>query len=140
MEKLITNDTITINASASKVWEVLTTPGYIRQWDDVPESFTDSQLKQGSVLHWAGYSKLTVTRFEPNRLLKMNMYVEKWERPESEFDVAYTFRLKEDGHTTSLTISIGDFASAPGGQELYDTSVEFGRTAAEKIKALAEES
>lgn len=138
MKKLLTEDSIEISTPASRVWEVLVSTQYIKQWDDVPENFKDASLQLGSVLHWEGYSKLTVSRFEPGKLLKMNLHGEKWTKPESAYDIAYTYTLVETNGATRLTLTIGDFGVLPEGQSYYDASIEFGATALKKIKELAE--
>lgn len=135
---LTVKESITIQAPAARVWEVLITPKYIRQWDELPEGFGEEAMQKGSVVNWEGYSRLTVSEFEPNRLLKMNLHGEKWEKPPSAYDIAYTFGLEQDGQATVLTISIGNFAALPDGKQYFDASVEFATTAKAKIKELAE--
>ena len=138
-DSLLVKNTILIKAPAGRVWEVLTTPRFIKQWDELPEDFGDAPLSKGSVINWEGYSKLTVTEFEPGKLLKMKLYAEKWEKPEAAYDVAYTFSLGEEKGNTRLTLSIGDFAVLPNGQSYYEASLEFADTATKKIKELSEE-
>lgn len=137
-DSLLVKNTISIKAPASKVWKVLTRPEFIKQWDELPEDFGDAPLAKGSVINWEGYSKLTVTEFDPGKLLKVKLYAEKWEKPEAAYDVAYTLVIGEkEGHTT-LTLSIGDFAVLPNGQSYYEAYLEFADTATRKIKELSE--
>lgn len=137
-DSLLVKKTISIKAPPSKVWEVLTRPEFIKQWDELPDDFGNAPLSKGSVINWEGYSKLTVTGFEPGKLLKMKLYAEKWEKPEAAYDVAYTFAIDEKEGHTSLLLSIGDFAVLPNGQPYYEASLEFADTATKKIKELSE--
>ncbi|MCF2502219.1 SRPBCC domain-containing protein [Dyadobacter sp. CY107] len=135
---LIVNDQIQIEAPLSKVWEVLVAPKYIRQWDDLPSGFDDYYLEPGRIIEWTGITKLTVSESEPNAVLKLSLYVDKWELPPAAYDIAYTYRLSEEADGVLLQLEIGDFSVLEDGQAYYDSSVEFAETALEKIKNLAE--
>lgn len=137
-QALIVRSEIAIDAPVSKVWEVLVAPKYIRQWDDLPYDFEDYYLEYGRTIEWSGSSKITVTICEPNEILKMSLYVSKWEQPPAAYDIAYTYRLANDGTITTLSIEIGDFAVLPDGVDYYNASVEFAGIAMEKIKNLSE--
>lgn len=143
MPELIAKKLIEINVPASKVWDVLVQTQFINQWDEVPEDFEASQLSQNSKLRWAhgnennDYTQLTVTDFEPHRLLKERWY----SSPVAAFDdldIYYMFELSEKDGKTVLNIMIGDWSVIDGGQDYYDASVEFAEGAAQKIKELAE--
>ena len=143
MPELIVKKTTEINASPAKVWEILVKPEYIRQWDEVPETFTEQTLRMGSELIWEhgnaqkDYTKLTVTGFKPQKLLRHRWYSSP--QPTSETaDINYTFTLPERNGKTVLSISIGDWGVLANGQDFYDASVEFAESAAKQIKALAE--
>jgi uncharacterized protein YndB with AHSA1/START domain len=97
-------DAIEINAPPSKILDILVIPRYIKEWDDVPEGFTDDQLRLGSVLEWPGHAKLTVTKFEPYKHLKLTLEVTKWEQPIPD-DIAYRYDLTEGRGKTTLTIT-----------------------------------
>jgi uncharacterized protein YndB with AHSA1/START domain len=137
-QPLVVRSEIVIEAPLSKVWEVLIAPKYIRQWDDLPSDFEDYYLEYGRTIEWSGTSKLTVTICEPNEVLKMSLYVSKWEQPPAAYDIAYTYRLVNDGTDTVLSVEIGDFSALPDGEDYYNASVEFAATAMEKIKNLSE--
>ncbi len=137
-QTLIVKNQIQIEAPLSKVWEVLVAPKYIRQWDDLPSGFDDYYLEPGRVIEWTGITKLTVTESEPNELLKLSLYVDKWEQPPAAYNIAYTYRLSEKAGGVLLQLEIGDFGVLEDGQTYYDSSVEFAETALEKIKNLAE--
>jgi uncharacterized protein YndB with AHSA1/START domain len=137
-QPLVVRSEIVIEAPLSKVWEVLIAPKYIRQWDDLPSDFEDYYLEYGRTIEWSGTSRLTVTICEPNEVLKISLYVSKWEQPPAAYDIAYTYRLVNDGTDTVLSVEIGDFSALPDGEDYYNASVEFAATAMEKIKNLSE--
>jgi len=134
---LLVTAQLQIPALPSRVWQVLTTPRYLRQWDDLPEGFGEEALTLGSIIAWEGHATLTVTEFEPARRLRMALYVATWPQPPSAYDIAYTYDLAAQDDGTRLTITVGDFAPLANGQEYYDASVEFAEVAGQKIKALA---
>lgn len=137
-QELTVSKKITIEAPVAKVWEVLIAPKYIRQWDDLPNDFEDYYLEYGKVIDWSGMTRLTVTGYEPNKLLVFSLYVSKWEQPPSHYDIAYRYRLAEEGDTTLLELEIGDFSVLPDGKDYYASSEEFADVALEKIKNLSE--
>jgi len=115
---------------------------FIRQWDELPEDHDDQAfLEVGSLILWnqpnGQLTKLTVTRCETNKLLKINLYNSSWPLPESAYDIAYLYTLHQQ-YGTSLEIGIGDFSVLSEGEKYYKASLEFGETAAVKIKSLAE--
>jgi uncharacterized protein YndB with AHSA1/START domain len=134
---LLVEEQIQIPASPMRVWQVLTTPRYIRQWDDLPEGFGEEPLTLGSTIVWEGHATLTITEFEPSHQLRMALYVATWEQPPSAYDIAYTYSLTAQDDGTLLTITVGDFAPLANGQEYYDASVEFASEAGPKIQQLA---
>ncbi len=138
LQQLVVTHHVTINAPASRVWQVLTEPSFIDQWDDVPDDVGDRPLRPGSVMEWEGISRLTVTAFEPERRLRLKLHVAKWENPPEAYDIGYEYALAErDGHT-ELSLLIGDFAALPDGDTYHDASEEFAEEALPKIKELAE--
>ena len=137
-QTLLAENKISIDAPLSKVWEVLVAPKYIRQWDDLPTDFEDYYLDVGRTIVWPGYSRMTVTVYEPYDKLVFSFYADKWEEPPAAYDIAYTFSLSEIDSGTELSLKIGDFAVLPDGEEYYRSSVEFAADALAKIKSLAE--
>ncbi len=137
VQQLIVKESIEINAPAATVWDILVTTRYMKEWDDVPEGFTDDQLRLGSVLEWSGHARLTVVQFEPHKCLKLSLVAASWQPPIPD-NIAYTYALAGKGGQTILTITVGDFGQLPDGQDYYDASVEFSQTATQKIKELAE--
>ncbi|MDR8390445.1 SRPBCC domain-containing protein [Aliifodinibius sp. S!AR15-10] len=137
-EKLTVKDQIEINASKEKVWEVLTYTKYYKQWDELPEDFSEDKLRLGSIIEWEGYSKMTVRTFEPNNHLDISLYLPRVDLSEDAYDVSYSFKLSRKNDQTILTIKIGDFSPLPKAQDYYQASVEFADKAKKKIKELSE--
>lgn len=137
-KSLIVKNNIRIDAPVNRVWEVLTKPEYIRQWDELPEDFGDYEIHPATVIEWPGYSKLSVVELELNRKLRYALYVPAWNN-ESINSIGYTYAITvDDNGYTWLGIEIGDFAILSEGNKYYDASITFGETASHKIKALAE--
>lgn len=137
-QQLIATHQVQISSPVSKVWEVLVKPEYIRQWDDVPESFEAASLTTGSVLEWPGSARLTVTVFNPHSHLRLTYQNPNWD---SKVDgIAYDYELQESSDGSLLIARVGDWAKAPDGraQDYYDASIEFAQTALAKVKELAE--
>lgn len=130
--------TITIDATAQKVWEVLTRSEYIAQWDELPEHFALKEIQRGSVIEWEGYSRLTVSKLVPLRKLSMDLFLPKVPLDPAAYDISYTFDLAVSDGKTILEITIGDFSPLPNAQSYYDASVEFAQNGGQKIKELSE--
>lgn len=137
-QHLIAEEAVQINATASRVWDVLVRPEYIRQWDDVPEDFEASSLVMGSVLEWAGSARLTVTLCEPQSHLRLAYHSPNWSSPVD--GIAYDYELQESSGGSRLIVRVGNWAKAPDGraQDYYHASIEFVQAAVVKIKQLAE--
>ena len=137
-KSLIVKHSTRIDAPLNRVWEVLTKPQYIRQWDELPEDFGDYEISPATIIEWPGYSKLSVVEFELNKKLRYSLYVPAW-NDESITNIVYTYTLSvDDNGYTWLTVEIGDFAILNEGDKYYDESFTFGQTASQKIKELAE--
>lgn len=139
MEKsLIVKNNIRIDAPVSRVWEVLTQPRYIRQWDGLPEDFGDYEIHPATVIEWPGYSKMSVIEFELNKTLRYALHVPAWDQMGTS-GIGYSYSLSTDDQGyTWLGVEIGDFAILAESDKYYDESITFGKTASQKIKELAE--
>jgi hypothetical protein len=137
-EKLIVKDQIEINTSKEKVWEVLTNPEFIKQWDDIPENYAGGHLTIGSVIEWEGHSKLTVTQLDKSNSLTLKMYLPKVNLAPTAYDVKYRYALAEVNRGIILSFEIGDFSQLPKSKDYYDATLEWVQTAKLKIKELAE--
>lgn len=136
-DQLFVRHEIEINTDRKKVWEVLTSPEFIAQWDDLPESYKGGNLESGSVLEWEGYSKLTVVEYEPLTKLSLRMYLPKVELDPAAYNVCYTYQLSGE-NSTFLHIEVGDFSPLPYATNYYDATEEWAEEAKHKIKELAE--
>ena len=137
-KSLIVKNNIRIDAPVSRVWEVLTKPEYIRQWDSLPEDFGDYEIHPATVIEFPGFSKMSVVEFELNKTLSYSLYVPTWEDENiSGIGYSYSLSVDEQGHTW-LGIEIGDFAILTEGDRYYGESISFGETASQKIRQLAE--
>ena len=137
-KSLIVKNNIRIDAPVTRVWEVLTKPEYIRQWDSLPEDFGDYEIHPATVIEFPGFSKMSVVEFELNKTLSYSLYVPTWEDENiSGIGYSYSLSVDEQGHTW-LGIEIGDFAILTEGDRYYGESISFGETASQKIKQLAE--
>jgi hypothetical protein len=136
MKSLIVKHSIKIDASPSRVWEILTRPEYIRQWGSLPENFGDYEISPDTVIEYP-QSRLSVALFEQHQALGYSLYMPTWE--EEVLNLGYTYRLTvdDDGYTW-LNTEIGDFAILVEGENYYKESLRFGETASNKIKELAE--
>ncbi|MBD8497240.1 SRPBCC family protein [Paenibacillus arenosi] len=135
----IVHHQIVIEAPASAIWEVLVSPQYMKQWDDLPEGYGSDLLVLGSIIDWEGYSQLTVVEFEPEQRLRLALYVPKWPLPAEQYNIGYTYTVLQQGEHNLLTVEIGDFAAIPHGESYYDESVKFADLSLQKIKQLAEQ-
>ncbi len=135
---LIVSNSILIDTLPERVWEVLITPQFIKQWDALPVHFGEENLHHGTVIEWPGYSRLSVVICEPFKTLKLSLYDPGWKEPPSQYDIAYTYHLTEENSQTLLNITIGDFSALPDGEKYYEESLAFANAATLKIKELAE--
>ena len=135
---LVVKHSIKINAPVSRVWEILTKPEYIRQWNSLPEDFGDYEIHPATIIEWPGQSRLNVVEFDLNRRLSYSLSIPEWEA-QNVTHIGYTYSLSidADGYTW-LGIEIGDFAILTEADKYYDESAIFGQTASQKIKDLAE--
>lgn len=139
MQRFTTEASIEINAPVSKVWEVITRPDYIRQWDDVPDGFQEPSLVMASVLEWPGSARLTVSVCEPKARLRLDYQHPEWPMPVEGIAYDYELRAMAEG-ACNLIIRVGDWARAPDGraQDYHQASIEFVQAALATIRDLAE--
>lgn len=137
-KSLVIKSNIRIDAPVSRVWEVLTKPEYIRQWDYLPEDFGDYEIHPATVIERPDASRLSVITFDVNKSLSYSLQVPEWDK-ESINQVGYKYTLSvDDNGYTWLGIEIGDFAILTEGDRYYDETVTFGETASQRIKEIAE--
>jgi uncharacterized protein YndB with AHSA1/START domain len=141
-KQLIVKDEILIEATPSRVWEILIKPKYVAQWDELPENYPNDDMTKGSKVVWehpnGGQTITTIVKAEEMKELKITLYSSNWEEKPNEDDVAYLYQLKDRNSSTLLIIGIGDFSLIKDGQMYYDASVDFASKAKMVIKELAE--
>lgn len=146
---LIVENTITINAPAAKVWDLLVNPEQTRKYMFGCETVSDWQV--GSPLLWRGeyegrqmvFVKGDIVRIEPGKLLVYTVIdpnnTSIPDVPENYLTVTYA--LAEENGKTILTVSQGDFATVAQGQKRYEETYNNGEgwnPILVQIKALAE--
>ena len=129
MKKLIIKNTIEINASIEKVWDVLTNPEKTKVYMFGCKTVTNWNV--GSELLWKGNyegkemvfvkgfiveiippKKLIYSTFDPNSTIK--------DKPENYLDV--TYELNENNGKTTLIVSQGDYSKVENGEKRYQDS------------------
>lgn len=141
-DSLFVDEEILIDAPPETIWRVLTESKYVAQWDELPEGYPEGAMSMGSKVVWelpdGGQSITTIINAEPQKELKISLFVSKWEEKIKEGDIAYLFQLEERGRSTLLKIRIGDFSLIKNGRNYYEASVEFAGNSKKVIKELAE--
>ncbi|WP_339183832.1 SRPBCC domain-containing protein [Oceanobacillus sp. FSL W7-1293] len=141
-KQLIVTEEITIHASLEKVWEVLTLPKYVAQWDELPEDYPSEPMTEGSKVVWdlpnGEQSITTIIKAEKERELIIDLHGTGWKFKPEPGEVAYRYLLEPAGSHTKLVIEIGDFSLLDQGKDYYDASVDFAKESSNVIKALAE--
>lgn len=140
--QLVVKDEVVINATPSKVWDVLTLPKYVAEWDELPENYPEERMAEGSKVVWelpnGGETITRIIKAEEMKELIIALYSSNWEVQPNEGDVAYIYRLEDQNGSTLLKIEIGDFSLLENGQDYYDASVEFAAESKKVIKEIAE--
>lgn len=141
-QTLIVKDKIEIQASPEKVWDVLIKPKYVSQWDELPEDYPQEDMTLGSEVIWelpnGGKSITKIIKAVENEELVIALNVTNWTVKPQVGEVAYHYKIINNGNHSVLEIEIGDFSLLENGQMYYDASVEFASMSKEKIKELAE--
>lgn len=142
--ELVVNDSITIDAPPSRVWDTLVNPLMTRKYMFDCEALSD--WKPGSKLEWKGATdgKVYVTGYvveiENERLLRYTVFDPNGglkDVPENYLTVSYT--LSDVDGKTVLDVSQGDFAKAENGLKRYEETVNGWGMVMKKIKEIAEE-
>ena len=134
---------IAIHAPLSRVWDVLTNPALVKQWQYGSELTTDWQVGgdirfrsewQGSVFEQWG----KVMEVVPHSLVKYSLFAPRpglEDTPENHF--VMTYRVHPQGTQTILTIEMLD--SRPGASE-QESSDDEGQAVLARLKRIAEEA
>jgi uncharacterized protein YndB with AHSA1/START domain len=124
------------------VWEILTKPKFVAQWDELPENYPEKDMTVGSKVVWelpnGDQSITTIIEAAEQKRLKIALYGSNWETKPNEGDVSHIYQLEEKDSQALLKFEIGDFSLIKDGQMYYDASVGFAANAKKVIKELAE--
>ncbi len=142
MEKSVTGE-ITINASASRIWPILTEPAWTKQYMFDCEAI--SEWKIGSSLIWKGtsdgiiYVKGHVIKFEPYSYIEYTVIDPNASYPDvPENYLTIKYRLEDKNGSTRLYVEQGDYSKVIDGEKRYNDSLGGWNFILEKIKTLAE--
>ena len=148
-ETLFVKNTITIQATAAKLWDVLTNPQQTKKYMFGCETISD--WKSGSELLWQGnyegkemvFVKGHVVEIDPEKILAYTTI-----DPNSTIDdvsenyLTVTYLLEEENGHTILTVTQGDYATVAEGERRYSEANNGGEgwnPILAEIKKVAEE-
>ena len=150
MKKLYVEQSIEIEASPSRVWDVLTRPEFTQKWagEFGASGPIDSTWTLGSVVNWKNakgevYVHGNVTAVSPIKLLRFTVCDahNPDRRPMSglaEDEITQSYSLQGDRARTVLAIAHGDFGKLADGEKLYPLVVQLWDRLLPKLKELAE--
>ena len=127
MSQLIITNTISINASAAKVWDALVNPEKTKQYMFGCEAISD--WKPGSPLLWKGsyegkemiFVKGNVVDIQPNKVLKFTVIDPNASYPDiPENYLNVTYELKEESGVTTLKVTQDGFEGAAEAEKRYE--------------------
>jgi uncharacterized protein YndB with AHSA1/START domain len=148
MTPLFVDKSVEIDASADRVWEVLTSPEHSAEWASEfspggPRLHLESDWRIGRSVLWKDDRGTTVvggrvTAEEHGILLAFSVLdVRRGSRP-GMLDVGITFKLTQRGDLTTLWVSQGDFAGMDDGARYRDLTDRIWDAALVKIRRRAE--
>lgn len=142
-DQLVFRSSIRINATASKVWSVLTKPKMMKRFMFGGEAISD--WKVGSPLVWRmeGTEKVLkgiIVAYEPGKRLSYTIIDPSAPYPDIPKNyTTVTFDLTEDHDQTTVSISDGDFSIVADGKKRYERTVQGWSEALKKLKEVAED-
>ena len=110
-KKTIVIKSITINAPASRVWEIITTPGLIKDWLSEKEISVISEWKEGSPIIFHGkrieiVGKGVILKLEPEKAFQYSYWTSISRMPDTaENHSIIGYHLEEDKWKTILTLT-----------------------------------
>jgi uncharacterized protein YndB with AHSA1/START domain len=139
--KIVTYD-ILINAPASRVWEVLTTAEFMKQWVSDVENEVISDFVVGSPIviraHMDKYThenKGVILEFEPEKVFRYNYWTKISRLPDTPENYSeITFKLEPVGGQTMLTVTQTNFVAKAS----FEHADFYWRATVRIIKHLAE--
>ena len=148
MQKLFVDMSIEIDASAARVWDVLTTRQHTAEWASEfaaggPQIHIESDWESGDPVLWKDANERVivegnVTAVEVNGMLRFTVFDTGGKRPAVAADDGITFKLTERDGRTRLWVSQGDFSAMPDGEMYRDLSAQVWERALARIKRSAE--
>jgi uncharacterized protein YndB with AHSA1/START domain len=149
MARLSVEKSIEINAPASTVWTILTSPKFTAQWSVFfgAKGPIETDWGLGSRVLWRNaarevYVSGTVTAADKNKLLRFTVRDTKPEmQPTSgrvEDDITQTYALTEHQGRTTLSTAHGDFSKLRNGEKILPGASAVWDGLLAKIKELAE--
>ena len=116
-----TTSQVTINAPANRIWDALTNPEFVKQWQYGSDLTTDWKIGSPIKFHsvWEGqvYEQWgKVLAVEPNKLIRYSLFAPRpdlEDKPENYFTMTYS--LEEADGKTTLTIIQEDPRDQPAG-------------------------
>ena len=136
-------DSITIDASPSRVWDTLVEPSLTRKYMFDCEALSD--WTPGSRLEWKGatdgkvYVTGRIVEIEKGKMLRYTVFDPNGglrDVPENYLIVTYS--LSDENGKTVLEVSQGDFSKVENGQKRYEETVNGWGMVIQKIKEIAE--
>lgn len=137
----VTNSQVLINAPANKVWEALTEPSLVKQWQYGSDVITDwkigSSIKFHSEYNGVVYEQWgSILEFIPQKYIKYSLFAPHpglEDKPENYFNMAYQLETQDD--STMLTVIQED----PRQSEVeHNEDDESGKVILEGLKRLIE--
>jgi len=149
-DKLFVENSISIDAPPSKVWDALINPEQTKKYMFGCETVSDWKI--GSPLLWKGnyegtdmvFVKGHIVDIQPEKLLAYTTIdpnnTEVPDIPENYLTV--TYEIKEENGQTELKVTQGDYSKVANGEKRYSDTIEGGgwMSILEAIKTLLEES
>ena len=140
MSHRTTTSQILIHAPVASVWEALTKPELVKQWQYGADVITNWQKGSPIVYRseWEGKvyeQRGTILEIEPEKLVKYTLFAPRPgldEKPENSFTM--TYRVEEINGKTMLTITQDD----PREQQSQEQAEEAENTVLDSLKKLVE--
>jgi uncharacterized protein YndB with AHSA1/START domain len=147
MPKLYVEKSIEINATASRVWDVLTRREYTEKWAPEfaggSEFHIESDWQLGSPVLWKGADgsvivEGNVTALVPHKFLRFTVFDIRFEKPPLTEEDGITYALTEQNGMTTLRLLQGDFSAMADGEKYHRMSAEIWDRVLPTVKELAE--
>ena len=133
MKPLIVQNSIVINANASKIWNALINPQQTKKYMFGCEAVSDWKI--GSTLLWKGeyegkemiFVKGSILDIQPEIFLAYSTIDPNSSIPDiSENYLTVTYRLLEKDGKTTLTVTQGDYTKVADGETRYQEAFNHG--------------